>query len=110
LQIFIQKPGPDFDKPKLADAPGDVVFGQTENGHWFDYSELIDILGSVPWSATGIVPIYNKWVGVAGTAAYIPKTHTLCIGAGVGATEGHNVSFGPLPLGNLPNAENILKG
>jgi RHS repeat-associated protein len=109
LQIFLTHAG---EATAYYDSNGYLHFAVSEYGHWVSVlsSEFRDYIQSVPVTATLIAPVYNRWVGPTGTVAYIHKTRTLCVGAGVGATDGHNVSVGILPLGDVQNAEKILSG
>ncbi len=68
---------------------------------------------TVPWSFNIIASTPVEPIGPALTVAYNPATTTLCVGGGVGVSEGKNASFGPLyPVKgtSLKNADNVLSG
>src|SRR5437016_7746408 len=63
-------------------------------------SWILPVVGPVP----GVVG-----VGPAGGVAWNPQTHNLCVGAGLGASAGHNAAIGPL-LTSSGNVDRILSG
>src|SRR5262249_28542812 len=70
-----------------------------------------------PWSGTVLAPLVPFGPaadgGVGLTVAYNPKTDTGCLGLAAGgmvATGGRAAAIGPLTVGNLGNADNILAG
>jgi len=70
-----------------------------------------------PVSGTVLVPLVRfgpvASAGAGPTVAYNPKTDTGCLGLAVGVmvpAGGHAAAFGPLTVGNLGNADNILAG
>ena len=68
----------------------------------------------VPWIFNVIVSTPEEPVGPAITVAYNPATTTLCLGGGLGVSEGKNASFGfvyPVPgTGGFDNLDNVLSG
>jgi len=76
-----------------------------------------DFFNSVPWSLTITDPLIpfgpEASAGVGPTIAYIPKSDTLCGGLAAAAqvpAAGRSIAFGPLPLGNVNNAKQVLEG
>jgi len=72
---------------------------------------------SVPWSGSVIFPLVSfgpvASAGAGPTVAYNPKTDTGCLGLAVGGmfpAGGRAAAVGPLAIGNLGNADNILAG
>ena len=72
---------------------------------------------SIPWSGTILFPAAAAGpfasVSAGPTVAYNPRTDTGCAGVAVAAAApagGHSWSVGPLTVGNLGNADNILGG
>jgi RHS repeat-associated protein len=53
-----------------------------------------------PWMISWIIPMIGEpplmGVGPAGSVAWNPPTHTLCVSAGAGASVGRNVALGPV--------------
>ena len=78
------------------------------NGSFWGY------LASKPWVVSWILPVVGPvpgvvGVGPAGGVAWNPQTHNLCVGAGLGASAGHNAAIGPL-LTSSGNVDRILSG
>jgi hypothetical protein len=67
-----------------------------------------------PWVFNIIIPIIGvpilAGVGPAGTIEYNPENNTLCAGAGIGASAGRNVTFGPLTNGTMFNGQYYPSG
>jgi len=77
------------------------------NGSFWGY------LASKPWVVSWILPVVGPvpgvvGVGPAGGVAWNPQTHNLCVGAGLGASAGHNAAIGPL-LTSSGNVDRILR-
>jgi hypothetical protein len=71
-------------------------------------------LTSKPWVVSLILPVAGPvpgvvGVGPAGGVAWNPQTHNLCVGAGLGASAGHNAAIGPL-LTSSGKVDSILSG
>jgi RHS repeat-associated protein len=103
------------------DSAAGYVIHQTI-GYWHsignNYSgvSIWDFL-TVPWSGTVLFPLVPfgpvASAGAGPTVAYNPRTDTGCYGLAVGAmvpAGGRAAAAGPLTVGNLHNADNILAG
>jgi len=65
---------------------------------------------SVGYTINGIVsPFFLYGLGLAGTYTKIPALNLTCAGGGLGASAGHNFSFGPTVV-STENAKSILSG
>lgn len=78
-------------------------------------------LSRLPWLVNWILPVYPApvvaGVGPAGSIAWDPATRTLCFGAGIGASAGHEVTGGPIAgvtwdgkRASPPQLDKILSG
>lgn len=69
--------------PYLADAGNFILY-------------LLDRPHQVSW-VLPLAPAPGAYgIGPAGNAAFNPQTMTLCVGAGAGISQGHNVAYGPI--------------
>jgi hypothetical protein len=77
----------------------------------------LDQLRRSPWSLSGVIPVVGEpgvaGVGPAYNITYIPSSHTICLGGGLGASVGRDASLS-VPVagtGNWPqNAKDIAGG
>ncbi|MGB7331244.1 MAG: RHS repeat-associated core domain-containing protein [Terriglobales bacterium] len=97
----------------VLDADGSPTFTIKDTpGHWQPVDSGGSIVAannsavSVGYTANVIVPVF--WgLGPAVTYTKIPSLNLTCVGGGVGASAGHNFSFGPTVV-STQNAKSIL--
>jgi RHS repeat-associated protein len=83
----------------------------TSNPNWF-WTLMNAFWEHVPWAGAAFVPIPHTggMVSVEIPFAYLPSSKTGCLGVGLAATTptGKFVAGGPLTMGNLKKAQDIL--
>jgi hypothetical protein len=86
--------------------------GPGAQGQWEQIPSSLPTPASLPWTFGVIFSTPNEPIGPAFNLAYNPKTTMLFVGGGLGISEGHNLSFGPLSPtpGEHPNIDNVLSG
>lgn len=88
--------------------------GGDSNSTAANNDSFLGYLRKKPWVVSWILPVAGPvpgviGVGPAGSVAWNPQTNNLCVGGGLGASAGHNVSVGPL-LSSSGDVDSILSG